>query len=379
MRYQTTVFGQLLKVISRPRFERLAKKHAVGRRKRELSEWAHFVAMVFAHSGGTRSLRDMERYLERHPGVKAHLDLGAVRRSTLADANRTRSAVLFEEMAKILSGQASRGRGVRETVRLIDATRIMAGRRVAQWSCEGGIKLHLVYAPESARPVYFAVTPERTNDITAARSLPIEPGATYVFDKGYYDFAFWARLQAHGCRFVTRLKRNSPVSIIAERPVPEGGEIRFDRVVRLSERLASQRRNPLSSEVRCIGVRISSGRELVLLSNDLVSPAEVIADLYKQRWQVELFFKWLKQNLKIAHFLGTSRNAVTIQIMAALIAYLLMRIAQLKAKTHLRLQATARLIQSHILARRCLGELLLPPKPPPKSSQLQLTLALSHA
>ena len=137
MRYQTTVFGQLLKVISRPRFERLAKKHAVGRRKRELSEWAHFVAMVFAHTGGTRSLRDMERYLERHPGAKAHLDLGAVRRSTLADANRTRSAALFEEMAKILSGQASRGRGVRETVRLIDATRIMAGRRVAQWSCEG--------------------------------------------------------------------------------------------------------------------------------------------------------------------------------------------------------------------------------------------------
>jgi hypothetical protein len=379
MRYQTTVFGQLLKVISRPRFERLAKKHAVGRRKRELSEWAHFVAMVFAHTGGTRSLRDMERYLERHPGAKAHLDLGAVRRSTLADANRTRSAALFEEMAKILSGQASRGRGVRETVRLIDATRIMAGRRVAQWSCEGGIKLHLVYAPDSDRPVWFAVTPERINDITAARSLPIEPGATYVFDKGYYDFAFWARLQAQGCRFVTRLKRNSPVSIIAERPVPEGGEIRFDRVVRLSERLAAQRRNPLSSELRCIGVRISSGRDLVLLSNDLVSPAEAVADLYKQRWQVELFFKWLKQNLKIAHFLGTSRNAVTIQIMAALIAYLLMRIAQLRAKTHLRLQATARLIQPHILTRRCLSELLLPPKPPPKSLQPQLTLALSHA
>jgi len=379
MQYQTTVFGQLLKVVSRPRFERLARRHAVGRRKRELSDWAHFVTMVLAQTGGARSLRDVERYVERHPGVKAHLDLGAVRRSTLADANGTRSAALFEDVAKLLSSEAARGRGRCAAVRLIDATRIMAGRRVAHWSSDGGIKLHLVYEPESDRPVCFAVTPERINDITAARTLPIEPGATYVFDKGYYDFAFWAKLAASGCRFVTRLKRNSPVKIIAERPVRETGAILFDRVVRLSERLSAQRRNPLNCAMRCIGVRISSGRELVLLSNDLASPAEAIADLYKTRWQVELFFKWLKQNLKIAHFLGTSRNAVTIQIMAALIAYLLIRIAQLRAVTTLGLQAIARLIQPLALARRCLGELLLPPKPPPKSPQLQLTFALPHA
>jgi IS4 transposase len=166
---------------------------------------------------------------------------------------------------------------------------------------------------------------------------------------------------------------------MAERPVKDAGAVRFDRQVRLNERLATQRRNPLSGTLRSIGVRIGSGRELVLLSNDLDSPAEAIADLYKTRWQVELFFKWLKQNLKIAHFLGTSRNAVTIQIMAALIVYLLIRIAQLKAKTNLGLQAIARLIQPLALARRCLAELLLPPKPPPKSPHLQLTLKLSHA
>lgn len=379
MQYQTTVFGQLLKVVSRPRFERLARRHAVGRRKRQLSDWSHFVAMVLAQTGGARSLRDVERYMERHPGVKAHLDLGEVRRSTLADANRTRSAALFEEVAKLLSAEVARGRCSREAVRLIDATRIMAGRRVAHWSSTGGLKLHLVYAPGSDRPVCFAVTAEKINDITAIRSLPIEPGATYVFDKGYYDFAFWARLAASGCRFITRLKRNSPFQVMAERPVKAAGIVLFDRVGRLNERLAAQRRNPLNGPVRAIGVRIGSGRELVLLSNDLDSPAEAIADLYKMRWQVELFFKWLKQNLKIAHFLGTSRNAVTIQIMAALIAYLLLRIAQLKAQTTLGLQAIARLIQPLALVRRCLAELLSTPKPPPKSPPLQLTFELPHA
>jgi hypothetical protein len=379
MQYQTTVFGQLLKVLSRARFERMARRHVSGRRKRQLSAWGHLVAMVFAQAGGARSLRDLERHLERHPGVKAHLDLGAVRRSTLADANRTRSAAVFEEVAKFLSAEAARGRACREAVRLIDATRIMAGRRVAHWSSDGGIKLHLVYETESDRPVCFAVTPEKVNDITAARALPIEPGATYVFDKGYYDFAFWAKLAENGCRFVTRLKRNSPVRVIAERPVQAAGDILFDRVVRLSDRLAGERCNPLRSAVRCIGVRIGSGRELVLLSNDLTRPAEAIADLYKQRWQVELFFKWLKQNLKIAHFLGTTRNAVTIQIMAALIVYLLIRITQLRAKTTLGLQAITRLIQPLALVRRCLGELLQPPKPPPQPPQQQLSWAFSHA
>jgi hypothetical protein len=378
MRYQTTVFGQLLKVLSRGRFERLARRHASGRRKRQLHAWGHLVAMVFAQAGGARSLRDVERYLERHPGVRAHLDLGAVRRSTLADANRQRPAALFEDVAKLLAAEVAGGRG-REAVRLIDATRIMAGRRVAHWSSDGGIKLHLVYATGSEVPVCFAITPERVTDLAAARSFPIEPGATYVFDKGYYDFAFWAKLAASGCWFVTRLKRNSPVRVIAERQVPMAGTVLFDRIVRLSERLAGARRNPLSSDMRLIGVRISSGRELVLLSNDLDSPAQAIADLYKQRWEVELFFKWLKQNLKITHFLGASRNAVTIQIMAALIVYLLIRIAQLRANTTLGLQAIARLIQPHALVRRSLAELLLPPKPPPKPTHLQLTFELCHA
>jgi hypothetical protein len=375
MRYQSTVFAQLLEEVPRGWFERIAAKQRL-RRKRELSEWGHLVAMIFVHLSGIRSLREFERVVERQKGALTHLELGRVRRSTLADANAERRVEMFEAVAARLS-EALAGRvSGREALRLIDATRIFAGRRVEEWTGGGGVKLHMALDPETGRPTWFAVTPERINDIKAAQTMPIEPGATYVFDKGYYDFGFWARLHAQGCRFVTRLKRNSPARTIEER-VASGEGIVFDRVVRLSERLKGQRRNPLDAPVRTVGVTISTGREIVLLTNDLDAPAAEIAALYKARWQIELFFKWIKQNLKIAHFLGTSRNAVIIQIMAALIAYLLLRLVQMRNNAVLSLQAIARLMPSLLLARRDLACLLNQPDadPPPQSSQLELVYA----
>jgi transposase len=378
MRYQSTVFGQLLKEVPRGWFERVATEHHRGRKKRCLSPWAHLVTIVFVQLAGTRSLRDVERTLERHPGALAHLGLATLRRSTLADANAARPAALFEVVAtKLSAGLGRRGR-TREALRLIDATRIFAGRRVEQWSGSGGIKLHVTFDPAQERPICFAVTPERVNDITVAQTMPIEPGATYVFDKGFYDFAFWARLAAAGCRFVTRLKKNSPTLLLHERPVADDG-ILFDRCVRLSERLSGQRRNPFQHAVRLIGVRIASGREIVLLTNDLEAPAAQIAALYKARWQIELFFKWIKQNLKIAHFLGSSRNAATIQIMAALIAYLLLRLAQLRHAATLALQAIARLLPATIFSRRSLTDIVRPPDKLPSVPALQAQLPFGHA
>jgi hypothetical protein len=329
--------------------------------------------MVFSQLSGARGLREVERTLERQGGVLAHLGLGQVRRSTLADANKDRPAGLFEEVAAYLSARLI-GRSVgREAVRLIDATRIFAGKRVEQWS-RGGVKLHVVFDPAAERPTCFVVTSERVTDVAVAKSLPIEAGATYVFDRGYYDFGFWARLSQQGCRFVTRLKSNSPTTVIEERQA-SGHGIVFDRVVRLSQRLASQRANPMSGPVRMIGVKIQTGRQIILLSNDLESPAIVIADLYKARWQVELFFKWIKQNLKLAHFFGTTCNAVTIQIMAALIAYLLLRAAQIRCQATLGLQAIARLMPAFVLSRRPLLALLSAPDTGPMPQTVQIELA----
>jgi hypothetical protein len=373
MRYQSTVFGQLLKEVPRGWFERVAREHRC-RRKRGLSEWGHLIALVFAQLSGTRSLRDLERTLERQRGSFAHLDLRGLRRSTLADANARRPAALFETVAVRLAGALGRRSHSREALRLIDATRIFAGRRMEEWTGGGGIKLHMALDPESGQPTWFAVTPERVNDITAAKAMPIQSGATYVFDKGYYDFGFWARLHAARCRFVTRLKKNSPVHPLEERAAIGEGIV-FDRMVRLSDRLMSQRRNPFDAPVRLVGVTIETGREIVLLTNDLDAPATEIARLYKARWQIELFFKWIKQNLKIGHFLGASRNAATIQIMAALIAYLLLRLAQLRNRTELSLQAIARLMPGLLLARRSLDSILNQPDPMPPIIELQIELA----
>jgi hypothetical protein len=377
MRYQSTVFGQLLKAVPRCWFERSAQEHHRGRKKRTLPAWKHLVVMVLAQLSGSRSLRDLERMVEQQPGAMAHLGVGAIARSTLSDANRVRPAALFEAVAAHLCAQAGGGKLGREGLRLIDATRIYAGKRVEAWA-KGGVKLHICLAPDEQRPVWFAVTRDRVNDITPAKAMPIEPGLTYVFDKGYYDFSFWAALHAAECRFVTRIKKNSPVCVVKERKA-RGEGIVFDRIVELSQRLAGQRRNPFQARARLIGITIeTTDKPITLLTNDLTTSAAKIAALYKARWQVEIFFKWIKQNLKLAHFLGTSQNALTIQIMAALIAFLLIRLAAGAYKTSLGLQALARLMPTILFLRRPLSDVFTPPDPTTQNaakSQLELAYA----
>ncbi len=381
MRYQDTVFGGLMKVFPRFRFEKLVRRHRADYRVRRLPSWTQFTAMVFAQLSGSQSLREVVAAFERFPGSHAHLGLKPLRRSTLSDANRQRPAALFEDVLHELVGQLGRavpGRCGREMLRLIDATRVVVGKRITTWQADGCVKLHVVYDPQVERPTCFAVTSARVNDITPAKRFPIEAGATYVFDKGYYDFGFWAELDAQGCRFVTRVKKNSPLSVIETRPVEPDGPLLADQVARLSKRLARSRKNPFDKPVRLVTLRIDSGREITLISNDLQAPAAEIAALYKQRWQVELFFKWVKQNLKIRHFLGTSENAVRIQILTALIAYLLLRLAQIQTGTSLGLQAIARLVAKTTFQRRRLRDLFEPPPHQPKNHE-QLEIKFAHA
>lgn len=376
MQYQSTVFNQLLKEVPRQWFDRTAERHKSGRAKRTLSPWGHMVAMVLVQLAGIRDLRTLEGIVDRHPGVLAHLGLERVARSTLSDANAGRPSALFEAVAGRLAAQAVGKNLGKEALRLIDATRMFAGTRAEAWA-KGGVKLHVSFDAHAARPVWFAVTGARVNDITAAKMMPIEAGTTYVFDKGYYDFSFWAALHRASCRFVTRLKKNSPTELVRERPA-KGEGILFDRIVRPSKRLSSHRQNPFTAKLRIIGVAITGMAKITLVTNDLKSSARTIASLYKERWQVELYFKWLKQNLKLGHFLGTSRNAVTIQIMAALIAYLLVRLAAMRNLAgNISLQAITRLMPAAVLTRRPFSDLLaVPPKPPPiAKSQLELAYA----
>lgn len=363
MHYQSTIFGQLLKALPRGRFEQLAKVRKTGRKKRSLSDWSHLVAMVFAQASGSRSLRDLERVVERQSGASKHVSLDGLKRSTLADANATRPAALFEDVAKLLAGQLAGRSKSNEIVRLIDATQFVASRKMMEWTGSGGIKLHMMYELGSERPVCFVVTPQNVNDIVIAKTMPIEGGTTYVFDKGYYSFAFWVKIDSAGSRFVTRLKHNSPIRVIGEQHAEQDKGVLRDVTGLLNERLSAMRQNPLQKPLRVIDVKISGGRTITLVSNDLTSPATEIAELYKRRWQIELFFKWIKQNLKLGHFLGHSRNAAIIQIMSAIIVYMLIRITSLKFKATLGMQASARLAQALLFARRPITDIF---KPPPK-------------
>ena len=280
--------------------------------------------------------------------------------------------------------QAHRGlrRKIAETTYLIDSTGLRLCELSAGWArfsagvC--GAKLHVIYDPDADRPIYAAVTAANVNDITSAQQMPIEPGATYVFDLGYYDYAWWARMDDAGCRIVTRFKSSTPLTVIAENPVAQPGAILCDRVGYLPARQARSRINPFQDPVREVQVKTDTGKVLRLLCNDLDASAQDIADLYKRRWAIELFFRWVKQTLRITKFLGTSENAVRIQIAAALIAFLLLRLAQATQTAVPTPLAFARLVRINLMHRRPLDRLLSTP-PPIVRDQRQTSLQLALA
>ena len=204
--------------------------------------------------------------------------------------------------------------------------------------------------------------------------MPIEPGATYVFDLGYYDYQWWATLDAAGCRIVTRFKSNTPLEVVEEMPVIKGGNILSDRIGFLPARQARSRRNPMQDAVREIRVTTDTGKVLRILSNDLDASAEEIANLYRRRWAIELFFRWVKQTLKITRFVGVSENAVRIQIAVALITFLLLRLAQ-AAQTAIQSPVLFnRLIRANLMHFRSFHTLLEPPSILQDQGQISLGL-----
>ena len=324
MRRQTTVLREILKLIPRFRFERMAERHGADYRVRTLPCWSQFLALVYAQLAGATSLREVTAALSSHRSLLYHLGVAKdVKRSTLSDANARRPSALFAEVFHVLLGKLKGGRAAgeaRDLVRLIDSTSVRLSQKLSGWAhfaarAHAGVKLHVVYDPAAQLPTYFAVTPARRNDIVAARDMPILAGASYVFDLAYYDFGWWAKLDAAGCRFVTRLKDNTRPMLVEERKVPAAeaapkngaATILSDRIVRLA-RYTKRGKNPYARPIREIVIKLDSSRKLRLATNDLQSPARAIADLYKTRWQIELFFKWIKQNLKIKRFLGPRRT-----------------------------------------------------------------------
>ena len=379
MRHQNSVFHQITKFIDWQTFDGLVDKHKADFRVRRLTTKDQFLALLFAQLSGSVSLREIDAGLKSHGNLLYHCGATQVARSTLADANAKRPAAVFEELFTSLIAQANRAvrRKMSDVIRLLDATNISLSTTSAHWAqfseqtCAA--KLHLIHDPDTGLPLKAEITSANVNDITPARGFDCEAGATYVFDLGYYSFQWWADLDAQGCRFVTRLKTHTKLRDVHEHDVPDDGNILADRIGYLPKRLSGSRSNPFAKPVREITVRLDTGRTIRIVSNDLDASACEIADLYKLRWQVELFFKWIKQNLKIKRFLGTSKNAVSIQIYVALIAYVLIRLAHNAQKQIAKPVAFMRLVRINLMHRKPINALNKPNAPPPlQTNQMRL-------
>lgn len=375
MQHQNIVFHGFLQPIPWPIFERLVAQHGADPDPRGLKTKTHLIAMLYAQLTGARSLREIETNLKSHAGKLYHLGGDTISRSALSTANASRPVAVFSELLAALMKQLQRGyrRKIDDCVRLIDSTGVKLSALSSNWATfsDGvcGAKVHIIYDPDADQPLYLMVTCANVNDITAAKQMPIEAGATYVFDLGYYDYGWWARLDAQQCRIVTRLKKNTPFKVVEDRPVPANAAILSDRTGYLPNRLAASRNNPMSKLVREIHVRIGTGKVLRIFTNDLTASAQQIADLYKRRWAIELFFRWVKQTLKISHFFGVSENAVRIQITVALIAFVLLRLAHDANQIVKSPLAFARLIRTNLMHRRAIAELLHIPPPPSEAAQ----------
>jgi IS4 transposase len=359
--YTNTRFGELMKGIPRGMFERLVKKHQADKYSKGFRCWDQFAAMLYGQVTGSQSLRELELSFNSHEGHHYHLGARAIRRSTLADANNKRNVALYESLCQHLL-QRARGQvknQVTSMLYLLDSTPIpLKGLGYDDWAANGhrtpGLKVHMMLEANQYVPTYAGITPSNINDIDDARQMEIESGATYVFDKGYYDYNWWHRINQEEALFVTRAKHNAALNLVNSLSI-EGcaDHILSDEAVRFKyRRPGGGRINQYRTALRRVIVhREGHDTPLVLLTNDFARTAEEIAALYKQRWQIELFFKWLKQNLKIKRFLGRSENAVKTQIYIAIIAYVLLWLYRKAEGTGRSLTDCARLLASAAFQR----------------------------
>ena len=386
MRYQDSIFAQLLKSVSRRCVGTIADRHMAEAYDKKFRLWDHVVAMVFAQLADVRSLRQLQATWNASSHHHYHLGTGPLARATLADANGRRPPQAFADVFKMLSANADRGlrREGAEMVRLIDSTPIPLTDAFACRVSNGriiGAKMHVVYEPATDRPCEITITPANVNDIDIGKQTAIVPGMTYVFDKAYCSYAWWSQLHEAGAVFVTRQKDNARYAAVHKRGLT-AAEKHGDGFTVIDDaeiKLIYGRNANLDLPVRRIRVKREGGGRITLITNGLNRSAAEIAKLYKTRWQIELLFRWIKQHLNLKTFLGRSENAVKIQLYAAMIAYLLLRLAARASRSKHSALRFAELVGCALFVRKSITRIDKPPdvnpsrpKQKPASKQMEL-------
>ena len=380
MAHNNTVLSQMLQLLPRHIFEHQVETHAwQGPKPRKLSYWSQLVAMLYAQLSSKKSLRDLVFSLKRHRQKLYHLGINrTVKRSSLADANRQRPARIFAEtyfkLLHRLETEMGRQPGTRR-VKIMDATYVPVCDSLFPWADfmpgKSAVKLHFLLDAEAGTPQDLQVTSGQVHELEVARKLTFSPGDLLLLDRGYVDFTWLYSLHQQGVGFVTRLPRNIRYQEVQQNPVPPDAAVLADQAIRLSTAY-SRRHYP--EALRLVHYRDpDSGKEYVFLTNLPDLSALAVADLYRQRWQIETFFRWIKQNLKIKSFYGTSENAVLTQIWTAMIAYLLLLWLKLKSWAGWSVLELTRLVHNLIMERCNLWALLCPrTSDPPDQAQLTL-------
>jgi hypothetical protein len=344
MKRVCSIFSQILQLIPRDRFEAAVEEHRAERHARGFSSWGQFVAMLFCQLAQAKSLREITEGLQASEGKLRHLGLPeAPARSTLAYANSHRPWQLFETVFQQLLADCQKRLGVVQVgnklglpgkLLSLDATVIDLCAAVFDWAhfrtTKGAVKLHLLLDHDGYLPSYAVITEGKVHEIQVARKLKLQRGTMLVFDRGYADYDWFQRLTEEGVHLVTRLKGNAAY-IVVERRRTSGEGIRADEIIMLE----SYARTHIDTAPFLRRVRYwdeATQRDLVFLTNHLELPATTIAAIYKERWQIELLFKALKQNLRVKTFVGTTANALKTQIWTALIALLAVKFLQLHAQ-----------------------------------------------
>ena len=375
MAYHTTILGQMLQLVSRLEFQSIVFRHKGDYRARKLRCWEQFVYLLIGQLGRRDSLRETISASHSLLSKLYHLGAGKLSRSTLSDANNKRSSEIYRDLffatlRKVQNVAPKYKLKLPRKLFIMDSTTIDLCLKLFPWArfrkTKAAVKIHTVLQVDGLLPTFLHITDGKTHDAKAAEELNVPGGSFVVFDRGYNDFCLFKSFTDKNIRFATRKKSNAKFSIIKSLPVePETGVL-SDEIIEFTN-YYSRRKYPGQLRLICYQDK-ETNKKLTFFSNDFTLDAKTIADIYKARWEIELFFKTIKQNLKIKRFIGTSRNAVMTQIWIAMIAYLLTSYYKFLHQAKRSIQTIIRLIQINLFERKPLKDLIeldifKPPQP----------------
>jgi putative transposase len=383
MAYHNTIFRQMLQIISRLDFNHIVRKHAGDHRVRTLRCWDQFIFMLFAQLSGRHSLRETVSGINSVHRKLYHLGSKRLRRSTLSDANNKRpyqiyQDIFFKLLAHVQKIAPKYKLKLDRKLFILDATTIDLALKLFPWArfrkTKSAVRLHTLLQADGSLPVFINVTDGKTHEVKIAKSVPIPSGSYVAIDRGYHDFELYNFFNDNNIRFVTRLKSNAKYRVIEQRHTDDNPNVLADEIVEFTIYYSNKK---YPHPLRLVHYYDSEQKKtLIFLTNDFQSDAQTIADIYKARWEIELFFKTIKQNLKIVRFFGTSRNAVLTQIWIAMIAYLLVSFHKFLNHSKMSLQRLVRLIQINLLERKPLQNIFKEPEIRPPNFKIDYQICL---